>query len=496
MNYLKRVSALKGIGLFKSISSGYLIFLLSNFIALFLTPFLLKYLTKEQYGFYILCVEVAAWGSVLSLGTPKVLGPLVTMGLSKGNTNRIQYLFNASFWFQLCISLMAIPVFFMLLDRNTPEFSGESSGRFFFITVIALTASLKLLSQQFDEMIKATKKIFISNRIKLILLILNTTLTVFSVLFFGINGLFFSMLLGGVVGVLLQYFKMQVLYPSISVSLHSFRLPYFKAIFAKGVLFTVAGLSGVAILKIDHFVLSKFWGLEMVASLYISLKLLVLSEKLIELFFNNFRPYVASWFVSVETDRIVEYYNIWNVFMVIFSTIVMSFVVLIDRYFVTLWVGDEFYIGNSIVFSYMLFYLTRLSMLPSRILLTSTLSKIGALTVGRLVHAILRVAILIFAVDFFGLHLLPLSNFLLLFFTGLLLQLVLVKRRFMSSRDWPWEMAVSLLLPLSLLLGFVKVDSLPFFLFGVVVVALLFLLTLFYAYRGKLIRLVQVLYKS
>ena len=57
----------------KSISSGYLLFFINNIVALFLTPYMLQFISKEEYGLYILCVDFLAWVSFLEFGTNKVV---------------------------------------------------------------------------------------------------------------------------------------------------------------------------------------------------------------------------------------------------------------------------------------------------------------------------------------------------------------------------------------------------------------------------------------
>ena len=99
----------------KSISSGYALFLMNNVVALFLTPYMLQFISKEEYGFYVLCVDFLAWIGFLEFGTSKVLESKAGHLIARSETSKLRTSFNSAFYFQLVIAVLIIPAYYFLL---------------------------------------------------------------------------------------------------------------------------------------------------------------------------------------------------------------------------------------------------------------------------------------------------------------------------------------------------------------------------------------------
>ena len=104
--------------LLKSISSSYVLFFLNTVVAIFLTPYILGYVSKDEYGIYILCVDFLAWFNVLQFGTNKVIESKAAHQIATKRFKDLNVSFNSSFFFQLLVGLLIIPLFYFIIKEN------------------------------------------------------------------------------------------------------------------------------------------------------------------------------------------------------------------------------------------------------------------------------------------------------------------------------------------------------------------------------------------
>lgn len=420
--------------LFKSIKSGYVLFFATNLVALFLTPFILKYVTKEEYGFYILCVELFTWMGIVNLGTAKVLGPSVARELAKEDKKEVVYLFNSSFWFQLVVSVLTIPLYYGLVSFAGAERSGVENYELL-IFIFALAAFIHNMSGQFSEMIIATRKIHLDNRIQLAMLVLRLALIISLIPFLGIQVVFFIYFLISLLDVSRKYYRVKILFPNLEINSKFYTKKHFKKLLSNGVFFTLASLTTILIVKFDQFFLGKEVGLETVASYYVSIKLIQIGEKFVNVFFNNLRPHISRLYGNRDLESIQKIYIESSGLMMITAAVFGLVLVLINKTFVTYWVGNEMYLGDQFNAFMVLFYVLNLLTLPSRIILVSTLSYVRHLSISGVFQGVLRFSLLYIGFSELDLLALPISNVIALFLFGFICQMLLLIRFFDDSKE-------------------------------------------------------------
>lgn len=418
----------------KSIGSSYVLFLATNLVALFLTPFILRYVTKQEYGLYVLCVELFTWMGFLNLGTAKVLGPTVAKELAKDNSDDVIYLFNSSFWFQLAVSFLAIPLYYGLVSFADAKSAGVENYQIL-ILIFAFAAFVQNMSGQFSEMIIATRKIHLDNRIQLIMLILRLLLIVALVPLFGIEVVFAIYFLISLFDISRKYYRVRKLYPKLQIKLKLYSKSHFKELLSNGVFFTLASITTILVTKFDQFFLGKEVGLEVVASYYVSIKLIQIGEKLVNVLFNNLRPHISRFHGQKDLVSIRKIYLESSAMMMLIGSVYAIVLILVNKYFVTFWVGEELYLGDRFNTYVVLFYLLNLITLPSRIILISTLSYIRNLTISGFFQGMLRFGILYIGFSTMEILVLPVSNLIALFLFGFCYQMLLISKYFENVSD-------------------------------------------------------------
>ena len=420
--------------LFKSIKSGYVLFFATNLVALFLTPFILKYVTKEEYGFYILCVELFTWMGFVNLGTAKVLGPSVARELAKEDKKEVVYLFNSSFWFQLAVSVLTIPLYYGLISFAGAASSGVENYKLL-IFIFALAAFIHNVSGQFSEMIIATRKIHLDNRIQLAILVLRLLLIISLIPFFGIEVIFFIYFFISLLDLTRKYYRVKKLYPDLEINSRFYSKKHFKELLSNGVFFTLASITTILVTKFDQFFLGKEVGLEIVASYYVSIKLIQIGEKFINVLFNNLRPHISRLHGNRDIESIQKIYIESSGLMMITAAVFVLVLVLINKTFVTYWVGNEMYLGDRFNAFMVLFYVLNLLTLPSRIILISTLSYVRHSAISGVFQGVLRLSLLYIGFSELDLLALPISNVVALFLFGFIYQMLLLIRFFDDLKE-------------------------------------------------------------
>ncbi|WP_394676745.1 lipopolysaccharide biosynthesis protein [uncultured Sphingobacterium sp.] len=444
MKKLKRVFS-SDLG--KSISSGYLLFFLNNVVALFLTPYMLRYISKEEYGLYIMCVDFLAWVGFLEFGTSKVLESKAAHLIAQNNFNNLNTSFNTALFFQIVVSIIIFPLFFSLIYWGVEK--PNVNHLEIVIILFSLTASLTVFRNLFSSVIVASKKIHLDNRIQIFTNVLNYILILLLAPYIGVVGLACITLLTLILMLIRSNFRVKRLFPQIQISFGSFDWNELKKIFSLGFYFSLGSIATVLLVKIDSFVIGREFGLATVASFYITIKLYSLLQKVFQMLLNNFRPHIAQMYGKKEFLKIKELYFILFYGAYSFGILGLAIVQIINQFFIKLWVGKTFYIGDEFNTFYGIWILLDLLTLPSRIVLNSSLVSIKKLSYARAAEACIRIGIIFLLLSSTGISILPISSILACFIFGISFQVYLMKDYF-KIKDA--KFVISNILPVVLIL--------------------------------------------
>ncbi|WP_313420148.1 lipopolysaccharide biosynthesis protein [Sphingobacterium multivorum] len=482
MKKLKRVFS-SDLG--KSISSGYLLFFLNNVVALFLTPYMLRYISKEEYGLYIMCVDFLAWVGFLEFGTSKVLESKAAHLIAQNNFNNLNTSFNTSLFFQIVVSIIIFPLFFSLIYWGVDK--PNVNHLEIVIILFSLTASLTVFRNLFSSVIVASKKIHLDNKIQIFTNVLNYILILLLAPYIGVVGLASITLFTLILMLIRSNFRVKQLFPQIHISFRSFDWDELKKIFSLGFYFSLGSIATVLLLKIDSFVIGREFGLATVASFYITIKLYTLLQKVFQILLNNFRPHIAQMYGKMELGRIKDLYFVMFYGAYSFGILGLASVQIINQFFIKHWVGKTFYIGDEFNTFYGVWILLDLLTLPSRIVLNSSLVGIKSLSYARLAEAFTRIGIIFLLLTSNGLNILPISSILACLIFGISFQVYLMKgyfeiknTRFILSNILPVAFILAILFSLYMFKQVFYFKYLFFF------AGLVFVMTYLYRYSKRI----------
>jgi len=394
--------------LFKSISSGYILFFLNSVVAIFLTPYILKYVSKEEYGLYILCLDYLAWFSFLQFGTNKVIEVKAAHQIAMKDYKALNISFNSSFFFQALVALLIIPLFYFPLKANI--ISNEVSHLNTIIFLFSISAGISVFRSLYSAVIIATKKIYLDNNIQIGLNILNYILIIVLIPYIKVLGLAYISLFVVALILIRSHFRIRQLVPTTKVSFEKFDLGELKDLLSTGIYFTMGSLATILLVKIDSFIIGRELGLETIASFYITVKIFILLQKIFNIFLNNFRPHIAQLFAEGKFGRLNIIFNYLNSFCFATTLLIASILMMINEWFVDIWVGSEFYLGSEFCILFGFAVLLEILTIPSRIALTSSLFDIKYQGYFRAFEAIFRILGIFLLYSHYGLNIMPLMS--------------------------------------------------------------------------------------
>ena len=392
----------------RSISSGYLLFLLNNLVALFLTPYLLKFITKEDYGFYILCVDFLAWVVFLEFGTNKVVESKAAHLISNENYTGLSKTFNSTFHFQILIGLLIVPVYFVIVKTGIVNEKVENLN--IIIWVFSISAGLSIIKNLFSTIIVASKKVHLDNRIQIWINVLNYSLILLLVPLVGVTGLAVINLISVILMLYRSNYRVQKMFPVLSLNSSNFDWQELKSLISQGIYFSLGSLATVVLVKLDSFIIGRDFGLAEVASFFITIKLYALAQKVFQVFFSNFRPHVAHLYGQGNLKKMSVFYDLISPFTLGFSAFSIGLIMIFNSRFVGIWVGDLFFLNNEFNVLFGFYILLDLMTIPSRIILTSSLYKVKRQSAFRLYEATSRIIGIVLFIDLIGISILPITS--------------------------------------------------------------------------------------
>ena len=464
--------------LFKSISSGYVLFFLNSIVAIFLTPYILKYISKEEYGLYILCIDFLAWFTFLQFGTNKVIESKAAHQLAEDDYKSLNTSFNASFFFQILVGLLIIPLFYYTIKENIND--EQISEANILILLFSISAGISVFRSLYSAVIIATKKIYIDNYIQIGLNIFNFLLVILLMPTLKLLGLAYINLLIVVLILIRSHFRLKHLLPLVKVNFKKFEYSELKKLLGTGFYFTIGSISTILLVKIDSFIIGRELGLEIVGYFYITVKIFFLFQKVCNVFLNNFRPHISQLYAKSQIKSIHIIFQFLNHKFLILILFFSPFLMVLNKYFVEFWVGNEFYLGNdfSILFGFAI--VLEILTIPSRIVLIPSLFDIKHINYFRGLEAVFRCIGIIVFYQYFGLNIMPIMSIISSIIFGHFFFHFKIIKFFKLDNIIKVNSNLSILTLLSVTVIFLfSVNSTSYFIYVIFIISIIYLIKLF-----------------
>lgn len=385
----------------KGVVSGYVFMIVSLLVSLWLVPFTLKYLTRPEYAIYAIATDLLSWLGLASLGVVSVFNSRGAQLMGKGDKEELNIVASTTFFTQMASAIIVLLAGLVVIIRPELLFSKDASADHLQAVVAILVTSFTIsyILQPLNSMLVASKQIHVDNYLKFGLLAINTALTVlFLTRGLKLLSIALSNFAGTVIISIITWIRVKKTLGYIRIHPALWRFDRFKFLLKNGIWFSIGGLAGIFILRMDSFLIGQYISLTTVTSYVITIKLYQIADKFHQQFFNTTRPYFAQVYGKGEMGLLARMHSLS--FNLSFSAaFVMGVVVmLVNKWFIGIWVGPDFYLGDTLNMLLCVNFILQASVLPNRILLATTFYKIEWHNITRVTEGILKlvIAILLF----------------------------------------------------------------------------------------------------
>lgn len=387
------------------LSSGYSVSITTIFIGLWLTPFTLRYLDREQYAIFTLASDILMWLTLLDLGISSSLNVQAAKMSGKPNQFELNRLVSTAFYSQAIISLvilffgLGLALFFPTFFPIRLDLQREST---WVVGLMVLGSALTMGVSTFSALLIAHQQIYYDNVIRLFLVVFRAGLTVWMLIQgWGLLALPISNLLATLITSILAILRCYHLLPSLSIRWQLFSWEALRSTGSIGIWFGLGGLAGLVITNLDRIVTAKIISVEMVTTLSLTGRIYTLIGSLLQQITNTARPMIGQLSGQGKMSEVFRTYRHLIATSTGGTIIVAAALWAGNSDFVKWWVGGTNYGGSWLDMALAFNIIVHAWVLPNRAVLSANII-VKPQTISRIVEGVLNITLSVLLAYRFG----------------------------------------------------------------------------------------------
>lgn len=379
--------------------------LIINIVGLVLTPFVLKYLTKEEFALFYIAGDLLMWLGLAQLGVSSSYNSRAAQLFGQKNEEDLKYLTSSAWGLQIVSSILillaGIVLSFFVNSFFDVKDNAHQTQTFFLILVIASAA--QVMSQVFSALLVSSKLINIDNRIRIVSVIPKIVFTVLFLLAgWKLVGLALANMIASITPIIISIYYVSKKFPQIPIKLKYWTRKHTGELLMNGIWFTIGGVAGILVSGLDRIVIAKVVSLEIVASFLITQKLYFLADKVLGQVFNVTRPYMGQLYGSGSYQRMYTLYKFFKRLSIFIAVLSAALIFLINDIFVKIWVGSELFAGQTVSFFIAINFILQFVLLPNRVILATTMHRLSWQNLLRVIEGVLNLTLSIVLGKIYG----------------------------------------------------------------------------------------------
>lgn len=390
---------------FFGVLSGYTVTFVTTLVGLWLTPFTLRFLTREEYAIFALASDMLMWLSLLDIGISSGLNVQAAQLTGRPDDEKLNRLASTAFFTQNIVSFVMLLVgavaalLFPFFFEINPELVQQS---IWVALLLVIGVAVNMFMQIFSSLLVANQQIHVDNIIKLLLLVIRTGLTVvFLLLGWKVVSLAIANLASTIITALLSAMRVRKMLPNLRIRRKWFTWSLLKDTGTLGIWFSLGGLAGIVITSLDRIVTAKVISVELVTMLTLTGRLYVLFSGMIQQLTNNARPMLGKLFGSGKLEEAYTRYHQLFVLSTGISVIIASGLLSFNGVFIQWWVGPANYGGLWLDAALALNVIIHAWVLPNRAILSANLV-VRPQTLSRLLEGVLNITVAVLLARWIG----------------------------------------------------------------------------------------------
>lgn len=334
----------------KNLSSSYLPYFAQIVITIIITPMLINTFGQERYGVYVLLNTFIAYFTFSNIGLPQTLIREIIHAKEDEKHTKINQMISSTFFYYLIaitgVFLFNILFFYVdILNLNTKILSTENISLVqsfsLGMLLVSILFGIRLITEIFDAIIKATNKIYITQIVKLINVILLGVSTFVALKIYGsIEAVLIANAIASffVLFILITQSKKLIDF-TIDLKLSSFQV--FKEMLPSSFWYFMSGIGVLLIFQTDSIVISSIIGLSSVAVYSLMFKFSDIFRQILSNIVNVMFSDVSRLYAKKEFGLIVKKHNQLLGYTIILTLIASLFLYFIGYKLFQLWIGVE-----------------------------------------------------------------------------------------------------------------------------------------------------------
>jgi O-antigen/teichoic acid export membrane protein len=390
----------------KGLATGYAATLATILVGLWLTPFTLRFLDREEYAVFTLASDLLMWLGLLDIGITSGLSVQAAQLSGRPDSDRLNRLASTAFFTQNLVVLAILlvggtmafgfPHFFPV----RPDLHHATSV---LMGMIVVGSAITFSTKTFSALLVANQQIHIDNLIRLALVATRTVLTVvFLKLGWGLYSLAFANLSATIITSGAAVLRTFHLLPCLQVRREFASWELLKNLGNLGIWFSLGGLAGIIITSLDRIVAAKLISVEVVTTLSLTGRVYALFGGLLDQITNTARPMLGQMLGEQKIQDAERVYR--HLFALSTGSAVVIALSLWagNEAFVTRWVGAPNFGGSLVSMALALNLVVHSWILPNRAVLSAAMV-VRPQTISRLIEAVLNLTLSVFLGRYMGL---------------------------------------------------------------------------------------------
>jgi O-antigen/teichoic acid export membrane protein len=390
----------------KGLATGYVATFATILVGLWLTPFTLRFLDREEFAIFTLASDLLMWLGLLDLGITAGLNAQAAQLSGKPDAERLNRLASTAFFTQNFIVIAVLVVGGAMaagFSHFFPVRRGLQHTASTMTALLVVSTAIGFSTKTFSALLVANQQMHIDNLLRIVLLAIRTTLTV--VLLkqgWGLYSLAVASLAATVLTSALAVLRTFRLLPGLCLRWHLFSWDVLKSVGGLGLWFSLGGLAGIIITSLDRVVAAKLISVESVTTLSLTGRVYALFSGLLDQMANTARPMLGQ---LLGQQKIAEAHRVYSHLFKLstgFALIAALSLWAGNEPFVTRWVGEQNFGGTMLSLALALNLVVNSWVLPNRAVLSSALV-VRPQTLSRIIEATLNLGLSLLLAHYLGL---------------------------------------------------------------------------------------------
>jgi len=314
-------------------------------ISLITTPYIVHKLNTDIYGIYVLAISLMGMLSFLDLGFGQGIIKFVSHYEAKKDFKRISQIINTTLMINVVMGLFGGLVIFSFsefLSRKVFKVKSEqielAVNSF---KIVSVGFVLNLISSTFSNIPKAIQRYDIPVKIQntvWFLSIISSVLILY--LGYGLVEMLTFYIIFQFLGLISYFWFSKKLIHNLKLSL-KFNKDIFKEIFGFSIYNAINSIAGNIVFRVDKMIIAYFLGTSAVTYYQIPFTMSQMANSFVSSVIQFLFPAVSFLNSAGEKDKLKQIYIKSTKYVIAFSLIIFSGLVLFGKPFLKIWIGKE-----------------------------------------------------------------------------------------------------------------------------------------------------------